>query len=163
MISDMKAVTVERLRTDRQIKTMRPQDRERYVGAVILEVLNRNPRGVTVSEIAKLTPFFRTTISKHLEQLVATRQATQMTKGNMTIYYRNGDVSHAVELRDRTNPAHFFVLSRLQNADGNFVYIQEKEIDEQQSVKVRGGILVRTECVLDLIAKVRDLMIDVDR
>jgi hypothetical protein len=159
----MKTITVPALPADRQIKTMRPQDRERYVESIILEVLNRNPRGVAVSDIAKLTPFFRTTIAKHLEKLVATRQATQVVRGNVAVYYRNGDVSRAIELRDKTNPDHFYVISRLSNEDGNFVYIQEKEIDEDRSIRVRGGILIRSECVLDLISRIRDLMVNDDK
>lgn len=162
-VTRMKTVTLPQLPAEREIKTMRPQDRERFVESVILEVLNRNPRGVAVSDIAKLTPFFRTTIAKHLEQLVATRQATQIVRGNVTIYYRNGDVSHAVELRDKTNPDHFYVISRLSNEDGNFIYVQEKEIDDDRSIKVRGGILVRSECVLDLISRIRDVVIHVDK
>jgi hypothetical protein len=162
-VDKMRTVTLPPLPADREIKTMRPQDRERYVESVILEVLNRNPRGVAVSDIAKLTPFFRTTIAKHLEKLVATRQATQVVRGNVTIYYRNGDVSHAVELRDKTNPDHFYVISKLSNEDGNFVYVQEKEVDEDRSIRVRGGILIRSECVLDLISRIRDLVIDVDK
>ena len=118
---------------------------------------------MAVSDITRITPFFRTTIAKHLEHLVATRQATQITRGNVAIYYRNGDVSRAIELRDKTNPDHFYVISRLANEDGNFIYVQEKEIDEKRSIKVRGGIIVPSECVLDLVARMRELMFNVDK
>src|SRR5712692_1737461 len=122
-----------------KVESMRPREKQKYIEHIMLEVLRRNPRGITVSELQEKTPFSRNTIMEHLSRLVSTRQASRLSRGNISIYYRNGSVQNAVDFRDRTNPDRLYTMMQLENEDGQFLYVQEKEVDEFRSVKVRGG------------------------
>src|SRR2546427_2545313 len=114
----------------KEVISMRPQDREHYVEKIMLKILEMNPRGVTIPEIASRTGFYRDTVAKHLDKLAATREAYRVTRGNVSIYYKNGQVVHATDVKDASSPNKTYSFYKLENEDGKFVYIQEKECDE---------------------------------
>jgi hypothetical protein len=127
-----------------------------------LQVLERNPRGFTLSELEAKTPFAKNTLLKHLNKLVATRQAARTDRGKVAIYYRNGSVRLAVDFRDKTKLDHFYTFMQLENVDGHFIYVQEKEVDESRSVKVRGGIMISASIAPDFLGKLRDFVFQPD-
>jgi len=147
----------------KEVVSMRPQDREHYVEKIMLNILEMNPRGVTVSEIARKTSFYRDTVAKHLERLVATREAYGVARGNLTVYYKNGQVVHATDVKDATSPDRTYTFYKLENEDGKFIYIQEKELDEFRSVKVKGGIMIDARYALQFIKELQNFLVGVKR
>jgi len=143
----------------KEVVSMRPQDREHYVEKIILGILEMNPRGVTVSEIARKTSFYRDTVAKHLERLVATREAYSVMRGNVTVYYKNGQVVHATDVKDTTSSDRTYTFYKLENEDGKFVYIQEKELDEFRSVRVRGGIMIDARYALQFLKELQSFVL----
>lgn len=109
----------------------------------ILEILRLSRRGVTVSEVSSKTGFSRPTVSKHLDILVATGEAYKVEHGNLSIYLKNGEVAHPDAIQRIQFEDRVYVLYRLRNEEGDFVYIQECEPDEYRTnVRVKGGITI---------------------
>jgi predicted transcriptional regulator len=128
-----------------EVQALKPLERENYVRSVIKKILASNENGVMASEIVEATNLNRVTVTKHLEYLVAIREAYKSDRGSGSIYYLNGKL---VRSTDRLsvpigNKEYDFV--KLENAEGKFVFIQEKEQDELRLKTVRGGIMIRCE------------------
>jgi len=127
-----------------EVKALRPREREAYVEKVILEVLRLNPRGVIISQVSDQIGFSRDTVSKHLERLSAIREAYKVDRG-VSVYYKNGKVADEQDLKLLTSDDRTYAFYKLENEDGKFIYIQEREVDEFRSVKVRGGIMINAK------------------
>ena len=143
----------------KEVISMRPQDRQHYVEKIMLRMLEMNARGVTIPEIAARTSFYRDTVAKHLEKLVATREAYRVTRGNVSIYYKNGQVVHATDVKDASSPNRTYSFYKLENEDGKFVYVQEKEVDEVRAVTVRGGIMVDARYAVQFLKEFQDFLL----
>src|SRR5207244_5742248 len=117
-----------------------------------------NPRGVTIPEIATRTGFYRDTVSKHLDKLVATREAYRVTRGNVSVYYKNGQVVHATDVKDTSSPNRTYTFYKLENEDGKFIYVQEKEVDEFRAVSVKGGIMIDHRYALQFMKEFQNFL-----
>jgi predicted transcriptional regulator len=157
----MVTIQIPKVLPFKEVITMRPQDREHYIDKIILNILEMNPRGVTVSEIVRKTSFYRDTVAKHLERLVATREAYSIVRGNVTVYYKNGQVVHAIDVKDATSPHRTYTFYKLQNEDGKFVYVQEKELDEFRAVTVKGGIMIDARYAMEFIRELQNFVMGV--
>lgn len=134
--------------TSNQLRILAPRARDEYVQQTILEILKRTKRGVTVSQVSTETRFSRPTVSKHLDILVAIGEAYKVERGNLAIYYKNGEVVHPDAVQRIPFDDKTYVLYRLRNDEGDFIYIQECEQDEfGTNVRVKGGVTIRTKFV----------------
>lgn len=125
-----------------EIKRLSPSDRDYYIQNVILELLELNKRGITVSQLDKKLPFSRPTIAKHLDILVAIGEGYKIQRGNLSIYYKNGKVVHEEDVESVVVNDKLYTFYKLKNLDGQFLYIQEKEMDEFNSPKAKGGVMI---------------------
>ena len=129
--------------TPEKIKILSPQEKDFYIKNVILEILKLNDRkGITVSQITYATKFNRMTISKHLDILVAVGEAYKVQRGNLFIYYKNGKIVHETDIESIVFLDKTYTLYKLENNEGKFVYIQEKELDELRIPQVKGGVMI---------------------
>ncbi len=140
----MKLKVPNRTLSPEEIKRLSPSDRDYYSQHVILEILGLNRRGVTISQISQRLPFSRPTITKHLDILVAIGEAYKVQRGNLSIYYKNGKVVHETDVRSTVLSDKAYTFYKLENEEGTFLYIQEKEIDEFRSPRVKGGVMIDT-------------------
>jgi len=129
-----------------EIKALKPNEREDYIRAVILDILRKNEQGVTISEVIEATSFNRVTITKHLEYLVAVREAYKRERGIGTVYFKNGKLVHETDRSSITCGNKAYQFFRLQNPDGVFIYIQEQEKNELRAVNVKGGLMIPLHC-----------------
>ena len=155
----MAVIQIPKVLPSKEVIAMRPQDREHYVEKVLLRILEMNLRGVTIPEIAAKTGFYRDTVAKHLDRLVATREAYRVTRGNVSVYYKNGQVVHATDVKDTSSPNRTYTFYKLENEDGTFIYIQEKEIDEFRAITVKGGIMIDARHALQFMRDFQNFMI----
>jgi hypothetical protein len=51
---------------------------------------------------------------------------------------------------------------QLENEEGQFIYVQEKEVDELRSIKVRGGIMINASVAPEFIKRLRDFIFQGD-
>ena len=128
-----------------EIKALKPRERENHIRTLTRNILSMNEKGVMVSEMATATGLNRITVTKHLEHLVAIREAYKKDRGTGAVYYQNGTLVHSTDrfTMNIGNKIYDFVL--LENAEGRFVFIQEKEQDELRLMTIKGGIMIRYE------------------
>lgn len=130
------------LLTSEEIKALRPDEREDYIRAVMLDILRRNEQGVTISEVVNATSFNRVTVTKHLEHLAAIREAYKRERGIGTVYFKNGKLVHETDKFNVSCDNKIYEFFKLENPDGVFIYIQEQERDELRAVNVKGGVMI---------------------
>jgi hypothetical protein len=147
----MKIIAPKSLLTQNEIQALRPNEREDYVRAAILEILRKNDQGVSISEVMEATSFNRVTVTKHLEYLVAVREAYKRERGIGTLYFKNGKLAHETDKLSITCGRKTYEYFRLENPDGTFIYIQEKEQDELRAMNVRGGLMIPLNCFQDFL------------
>ena|SRR2546427_11266484 len=140
----MKLMLPRGILSQEEVKALRPRERDAYIEKIILEILRLNARGVIISQVSDQTGFSRDTVSKHLDRLSAIREAYKVDRG-VSVYYKNGKVADEQDLKVLTSDDRTYTLYKLENEDGKFIYIQEREIDEFRSVKVRGGIMINAK------------------
>lgn len=128
-----------------EVQALKPLERENYVRSVIKKILATNDSGVMASEIVQATNLNRITVTKHLEYLVAIREAYKSDRGSGSIYYQNGRLVHPTDRLSVPIGNKVYDFIKLENAEGKFVFIQEKEQDELRLKTVKGGIMIRCE------------------
>ena len=128
-----------------EVQVLRPVEREKYVRGLIKNILSMNENGVMTSEIVDATNLNRITVTKHLEHLVAIREAYKSDRGAGSIYYINGRLIHPTDHLSVPIGNKIYDFFKLENAEGSFVFIQEKELDELKLKTVKGGIMIRCQ------------------
>jgi hypothetical protein len=128
-----------------EIQALKPTERENYVRALIKGILSRNESGIMTSEMADATNLNRITVTKHLEYLVAIREAYKSDRGAGSIYYVNGRLIHPTDRLSVPIDNKIYEFFKLENAEGNFMFIQEKEQNELRAKTVKGGIMIRCQ------------------
>lgn len=128
-----------------EVQALKPVERENYVRSLMKNILSINESGVMASEIVDATHLNRITVTKHLEYLVAIREAYKSDRGTGAIYYQNGRLVHSTDRLSIPIGDKIYDFVKLENADGNFVFIQEKEQDGLRSKTVKGGIMIRCQ------------------
>jgi predicted transcriptional regulator len=151
------------MRTQEEVLSMSPKNRDKYMEHIILEILRQNPQGATIPEISEATGLYRNTITKHLNRLVAIREAYKIERGAVSIYYKNGKVTHARSLEHSFANDKRYGFFRLQNDEEKSVYIQEKETNSFGTVKVKGGIIIRDEDFFEFMKELQKFMLEVEK
>src|SRR6185503_1837569 len=132
--------------SEAKLRNKNPKARDNYAHNLIVECLEREPDGMTVKKIMEKTNLARPTVVKHLERLVAHRQARKRDFGYLSLYYKAGhfdeDTSESEQFGNDTTFT-FRLVNR--EADGNFIYVQEKQLGDFREEKVTGGIMVNTK------------------
>ncbi len=136
-----------------EVRDLRPRNRDVYASNLLMDVLEKNPEGVTVSRIIQVTHLSRNTVLKHLERLVALRRATKKDFGYLSIYYGTGTVEPTNEFVVDFEGTSYEFQTVNRGSEGKFVYVQERQMDEFNNPRVTGGILVKNEHLLDFIKK----------
>jgi len=148
-----------------EVQALKPTDRENYIRSLIKNILLMNDNGVMASEIVDTTKLNRITVTKHLEYLVAIREAYKSDRGTGSVYYINGRLIHPTDRLSVPIDNKIYDFFKLENAEGNFIFIQEKEQDELRSKTVKGGIMIRCQDLLqfmDGLQKFRTLVTSVN-
>lgn len=125
-----------------EIKTLRPDERETYIKNVVKDILDKKKNGVSISDVVELTGFTRITIGKHLQHLASIREAYKKETRGGAIFFKNGRLVHPTGQSQINVGNKVFAFYRLENDDGEFFYIQEKEEDIYKALKVKGGIMI---------------------
>jgi DNA-binding transcriptional ArsR family regulator len=151
------------IRTQEEVLSISPKDREKYMEHTILGILRLNPQGATVTEITEATGLNRVTITKHLNRLVAIREAYKVERGPVSIYYKNGKISHSRNVEHSFANDKRYSFFRLINDEEKSVYIQEKETNSFGTVKVKGGIIIKDEDFFEFMKELQKFMLEVEK
>lgn len=132
-----------------EVQALKPNEREGYVRNLIKSILRLNENGIMVSEIVEATALNRITVTKHLEHLVAIRESYKKDRGIGAVYYLNGKMVHPTDRASINLGNKIYEFVKLENPDGEYIFVQEKEQDNLKVTTVRGGIMLRS-CDLPL-------------
>ncbi len=131
---------------------MPPQEREKYYERVILDILIANKEGATAPEIAQSTNFAERTIRGHLDRLTARGEVFTVMRGGATFYFSRGTTQgKSLTIKSKAKEGLYYVVTSLKNLDGDFYYVQQKEIDEYRALRVKGSIMIAKEDGQDFI------------
>ena len=134
-----------------EIKYLSPYEREEYIRNVLIELLSAKNNGITIPEAVELTRFNRVTLAKHLEYLTSIREAYKRKRGGVTIYFKNGRLVHPTSNREIFFEDKKYSFLRLENDEGEFIYIQENKKDDNDLYKVNGGIIIALKNFQDFL------------
>lgn len=140
-----------------EIKHLSPSERDSYIQNVILEVLRLNKR-VTVSQLSEQLPFSRPTVAKHLDILTAIGEAYCIQIGNLSVYSKNGTIVHEADVQSIVVHDKTYTFYKLKNQEGDFLYIQERVLDEFMSPKVKGGIMINSRDIPIFLDKLQQFV-----
>lgn len=156
----MKLELPQNLISPEGLKSMRPKDKDGCIQKLLLEILELNSQGITIAELMEQTRIHRNTLTGHMKTIVATREAYELKRGKLSVYYKNGKVVHAKSTECRFNDR-FYKFFRLKNEQGNFVYVQERQMDEFRAIKVNGGIMIKDEDFLVFLKELQNFGMEV--
>jgi hypothetical protein len=156
----MKLELPQNLTSPESLKIMRPKDKDECIQKLLLEILELNSQGITIAELMEQTRIHRNTLTGHMKTIVATREAYELKRGKLSVYYKNGKVVHAKSTECRFNDR-FYKFFRLKNEQGNFVYVQERQMDEFRAIKVNGGIMIKDEDFLVFLKELQKFGMEV--
>ncbi len=145
------------------VKSWRVEDRDKYIDKVLMDILTANSDiGLTIDDLKTGTSFDRRTISTHLSNFVARGEVFEELRGRrLRIYKTNGQPVGKPEIIHGDNSDHYFRLYRLKTLGGNFIYVQERELDRFKRDNVRGVVKIRDEEINDFIKKIHTFAIRV--
>ena len=142
-----------------KIRTLPPKEKDFYIRNVILEILRLNTmKGITVSQLVETTGFNRMTLSKHLDVLVATGEAYKVQQGNTFIFFKNGKLVDESDMGSIVFIDKTYTFYKLENNEGTFVYIQEKDLDEFRVPQVKGGVMISMRDVPNFLLKLQEFI-----
>ena len=130
-----------------------PERAKFYESSVLGLIIVNGNRGLTTSEIERATRFPKTTLLKTIELLFHKRKIHRIRRGKFSLYYPHG-MEVPNKFRDITygeNNTNLYGVKLIQNVEGQFVLIQEREIDEYGFNEDIGGVLIPVSKVTELI------------
>lgn len=142
------------------LKSLRPKDKDECIQKLLLQILELNSQGITIAELMEQTKIHRNTLTSHIKTIVATREAYEVKRGKLSVFYKNGKVVHARSTECRFNDR-FYKFFRLKNEQGSFIYVQEKQMNEYRAVKVNGGIMIKDEDFLVFLKELQKFGMEV--
>jgi len=145
------------------VKSWRVEDREKYIDKVLMDFLSINSeQGFTIDDLQTSAGFDRRTVSTHLSKFVARGEVYKEVRGRrLSIYRVNGQSIGKPEIIKADLKDHYFRLYRLENDDGKFIYIQERELDNFKRDNVKGVIKIRDEEMQSFIKKLHAFAVKV--
>ena len=131
------------LRSKEDIEREAPRERETYAEDVIIEFLDRNPNGASITQIVSRTTLARNTVNRHLEKLVAIGKVKKRDFGHLALYSKGGYIDkNSGEKHEFSNERRFNFQLVNRGIEGNYIYIQQLELGPFREEKVTGGILI---------------------
>ena len=127
------------------MKNTAPFKKEEILREKTLELLKKNPKGLTTTEIQRLTKISRKTIEKHLQLLVSENEIYMKQFGPTRVYYPNHRLHYLdFEKLMLNNKCYWFDI--MENEYGKFLAIQEKRKNNDKFI-TKGSILIPLEKV----------------
>jgi len=144
-----------------EIRVLPQDERGKRVESSVLALINANGnRGLTLAEIERATNYPKNTLYKHVELLYAKRKINKIIRGRTGIFYPNGQPYHKAEFKDiiaGKTKDRLFGTRLLENIDGRYLYLQERELDENGFPLDVGGILIPVDILPELIDRLQSI------
>ncbi len=134
------------------IQKMSPQDKKKFLRALIHKAIKMNQNGVTIHQISDITGIDRRTVANHLEYLLATREIyTRQIGVRTSLFYPNHTAVRPTIDKDIKIDNKYYSFQLIENPFGKFLSIQEKTKDEYNLYTTIGGLMVNVESLGELM------------
>jgi len=136
------------------IRGLPQSQRGQFIESSVLSLINANgTRGLSVSEIVRVTQYPKNTLLKHIELLFCKRKIHKITRGKFGLYYPNNIIqkTHLRDIMYGRNNVQRYGVDVVHNIYGKYIRIQEREIDENGFPEDIGGVMIPVEKVNELI------------
>jgi hypothetical protein len=140
----------------KEIEHLDPADKDMLHSELVRLALVETPPGATISEVCRLTGLSHDVARKHLNQLVATREAICRThSNNLHIFHSTKGLESLLSPNTYRLGDRYFSFIVVRNPFGEFVQIQERERDELGRAKVAGGLLIPLDQIQRFLDRLR--------
>ena len=137
-----------------------PVQKEKILHSEILEFLKKNPKGLTMTDLARGKKFSKKAIEKHLQILILENEAYMKQFGVTKVYYPNHRIHHFdFEKLTYNNRTIWFDI--LENEYGRYLLIQKKKKADDQWVNEHSITIPLDKC--DDFLKVLKKILSSDR
>lgn len=139
----METAKTQRILPKEKLKQKSPQIKDNYADEIVLEFLDRHPNGISMTQIVTGTKLARNTVNRHLERLVAIGKVGKRDFGHLALYFKGGYVDEGSEEKyEFSNEKRFVFQFVNKGIEGNFIYIQQRELSPFREEKVTGGVMI---------------------
>lgn len=121
-----------------------------YIHNLLREILELNPKGITISQIDKATYLGRATIWHHLEVLASRGECMKIERGDTEVFHSNKVIVPLEEL-DINSDYYTYWFHVVENTYGKFIHIQAKQQDKSGNVITHSGVILQSNVVDDVI------------
>ena len=95
-----------------------------------------------------------------MDRLTARGEAHTITRGGVAFYFTRGIIQgETLTIKSKTKQGLQYIITNLENVDGKFYYIQQKEIDEYRALRVKGSVMIAEEDGHDFIKQFHTHMV----
>jgi hypothetical protein len=141
-----------------EIEQIDVESRKDYYRMLLKQVLEQNPKGISVARISKLTGLNKKTIQSHLDFLVAVRDAYKWEYGpRSVVYYPNGRLAHPIIDEPVEIGGRFYTFRVMESDFGKLIHIQEKKDEGGNVLTTVGGIVIHKEGLSKFIEELKQI------
>lgn len=147
-----------------EIRGIPMDERGKYIERYLYELVKKQADGLTLHDIQQITNLPKSTLSKYLELLFSKRKIFKIKRGRFVLFKPNGKIFHPLLERDlilgedKSGDIKKYRLYLIENPDGRFLYIQEKQIDGNGFEDIIGGIMIPLRGLSTLIEKLNGIL-----
>ena len=136
-----------------------------YLTNLLMQILELNSDGITISQVDKAVKLGHATIWHHLETLADSAYCLKMERGDTAVYHFN-KVLHTLDDCHIQGKFYFYDFDLIENIYGKFVRIQIKQEDKSGTLSTHSGVVVSTDYygkVVESLVKIKDSYLNSDK
>ena len=139
------------------VRNLPPDERAPRYEAGILALLSANGnRGLSTAEVERATGFPKIAVLKSLDVLFHQRRVHRVSHGRFRLYYSQRDEPAPYrDIVDGPSSERMYNARRVSNVGGDFIRIEEREIDGNGFARDVGGVLVPLSRVGEVVNAVK--------
>lgn len=139
-----------------ELKTIPQNERGKFIESSVYALISANgTRGLSLSEVERVTQYPKNTLYKHVDLLHAKRKINKISVGKTGLYYPNGQIYKGVAPKDiMYGNSKRYGVRLLQNLDGPYLHLQEREMDEHGFPSDVGGVLLPLKIIPELVTMI---------
>lgn len=139
------------------VRSLPPDERAPRYEAGILALLSANAgRGLSTAEVERATGFPKITVLKSLDTLFHQRRVHRASHGRFRLYYAQRDEPPPYpDIAGGGHGGRMYNARRVSNEEGDFVRIEEREIDGNGFARDVGGVMVPLSKVGEVVNAVK--------
>src|SRR3989338_8151147 len=127
-----------------------------YLHNLMMQILELNPNGVTISQVDKAVKLGHSTIWHHLENLAVRAYCFKVERGDTAVYNFN-KIINTLEKCDCQDKFHFFDFDIVENLFGKFVRVQIKQENLSGNSVAHGGLIISTNFFPEVVQVLNDI------